>query len=475
MNNIYKNSVLYLIANFIINGAGFLLLPLYTVIISPDEFGVIFLIEAAALFLSRTISLSLRGSINRFYFEDKSKEAVTSMYTTIVTFLFIFSIVIYFILSLLYHPVSNALKIYNHKYLLLGLFISFLSVFYPLILSLLYAREEGKKISVTITIIGLISIGLNVLFVLNSEDKIQGYLTALGITAFLKFLIFIFYSIPYLKFSLKFTKISKYLKYGLHQLPSDISGLIITFADRFMVNSMKGLQMTGIYSTGYKIGQANQIIFDSINKAYVPFVFTKYGDLNERNKGILSRTLLNLFALFTFISIAAIVFHKEIIWLLDDRYKTSAIILAIILYSYLIDGYRFLFNPPLAYNVKFVKYKSIIIVLSGILNIILNLILIPKYSVVGAAIATLATFIIRLIFIMILSRKAIKIDYSYKQLLNVFIVSIIFLNLIFLKLNFVNFIIKSVLMISFIFILMKISSLKFSDIKGLMQKKLKAD
>ena len=194
MKNLYKNSALYLIANFIINGAGFLLLPLYTTLISPKEFGVIYLVEAAALLLSRVISLSLRGSVNRFYFENKSENSIKLMYSSIVNISFVFAIVCYSIVLLFHNPISALLKIYQYKYLLIGFLVSFFNVFYPLILSLLYAKEEGKKISITITSIGITSLMLNVIFVIYSEDKILGYLQAILITAILKFGIFIVYS-----------------------------------------------------------------------------------------------------------------------------------------------------------------------------------------------------------------------------------------------------------------------------------------
>ena len=78
-----------------------------------------------------------------------------------------------------------------------------------------------------------------------------------------------------------------------------------------------------------------------------------------------------------------IVFHKEIILLIDERYHNAAFVAALVLLCYLFDGYRLVFNNPLAYNVKFVKYKSLILVCSAFLNIGLNLLLIPKYSILS--------------------------------------------------------------------------------------------
>lgn len=458
MKNLYKNSALYLIANFIINGAGFLLLPLYTVLISPEEFGTIYLIEAAALFLSRVISLSLRGSVNRFYFDDKSENSVKLMYSTIVNISFIIAIVCYSCVALFYNSISDLLKINQVKYLLIGLLISFFSVFYPLILSLLYAKEEGKKISVTITAIGITSLLLNVLFVIYSEDKILGYLQALLITAILKFGIFIAYSKSFIIPKINFSAIPRYLKYGIHLLPSDLSGWVISFIDRFMINSMKGPEFTGIYSTSYKIGQASQIVYDSVNKAFVPFVFSRYSD-PEVNKNEITRSILNIFTLYTFVAFVIAIFYKEIIFILDDRYSSGINILLIVVFAFLFDGYRLIFNAPISYNINFVKFRSIIFVSTGIFNVILNLIFIPKYSILGAAIALFISFFIRLILIFLASLKAIKVYYPYKKFIQVFGLSIAFLTIALLSVSWYNFIIKIIAVMVIAIIFLKICSI----------------
>jgi len=72
--------------------------------------------------------------------------------------------------------------------------------------------------------------------------------------------------------------LKKYLTYSLHSLPGDISVWIITFADRIMIDKYKGHADTGLYSIGYKLGQSPEILFHSINKAYVPYVYNKYSD-----------------------------------------------------------------------------------------------------------------------------------------------------------------------------------------------------
>ena len=253
------------------------------------------------------------------------------------------------------------------------------------------------------------------------------------------------------------------MKYGIHVLPSELSGWAISFIDRFMINSIKGPEFTGIYSTSYRVGQASQIVYDSVNKAFLPFSFARYSD-PESNRNAVSQSILLVFTLFTVVAFLIALFYKEIIFILDDRYSSGVKILLIIVFAFLFDGYRLIFNVPISYNLNFVKYRSIIFVATGILNIFLNLVLIPKYSIFGAAISLLISFFIRFLVIFFVSLKALNINYYYKKMLQVFGLSMFLLSLTFFHICWYVLIIKSTALIIIAIIYLKICSINLLEV-----------
>ena len=82
----------------------------------------------------------------------------------------------------------------------------------------------------------------------------------------------------------------------------------------------------------------------------------------------------------------------------------------LIFFVYL-NGYKLIIQPLLTYYTRFVKYKSLIWTLTAIMNICLNLYLIPVYGIMGAAIATVCSYIFTLPFNYYFSQKAKKINY----------------------------------------------------------------
>jgi len=135
---------------------------------------------------------------------------------------------------------------------------------------------------------------------------------------------------------------------------------------------------------------------------------------NDENRNNTIKVGTFLFTLFTGFIFVITVFSKDIVRLLNTSYKDSLWIMVIILFSYLLSGYKLIFII-LFINEKFLKYKSGIWIFAAILNIALNFWLIPKYSMYGAAIATLISYIVTLIPVLILSNRAIKINYPIKR------------------------------------------------------------
>jgi len=437
MSKLVKNSLLYLSATLFLKGSKFFLLPLYTRLVSPEEYGVVYLIGTLGTFLSMFFSLSVRGAVSRFYFDNKEPEALKEMYSSIVIFIFGFATISYLVIFAFAKPLAHFMNIGSPIYLMLGLFGSYVTVFYPIILALLYIQEKGKLISVMSMITGLFSIVMHLVIIINMQDKVMAFMICSVINGLMQFSIFIGFSRKYLILNPQFKNMKEYLTYSLHNLPSNIAAWITTFSDRLMISKIKGNYETGLYSTGYKIGQFPNILFHNINKAYVPNIYRKYANFTGENKAKTIEIVSVLFALFTGTVFIFIIFSKEFVLLLDSRYQNSLWIIVIILMSYLLSGYHLIFGPPVMFNKKYVKYRSVIWICAAIINIVFNIFLIPIYSIYGAAIATLASYLLATTSTIILANKAIKINYPVFKFVKIILLSLCYFTIFFLDFSWI--------------------------------------
>lgn len=470
MSKFIKNSSLYLITVLILNASSFFLLPLYTRLLTPADFGNIYLMQTIATIIGLISSVQIKASLSRYYYEYKEDfNKVQKMYSSIVIFTFYLASLIYGLIIIFNKYIFFFLHIKFFPYMFVVLLASYFAIFYDLILSLLYVEEKAKKISITSIILGIFSILMTIIFVVNAKDKLFAFLTANLITAIIQFIIFIWYSKPYFKFEKKLFNMKEFFGYSIQRLPMSLSSWIVTFADRIMVYGYIGANENGVYSTGYKLGQMPEMLYNSINKAYVPYVFDKYKNPSAINNKKIIYIAQYLFSLYLVLVFGILVFSKEVIYLLDDRYKNSLGIMIIILLAYMLSGLKLIFHCPMDYKKEYGKIKSIIWLSSAFVNVLLNAILIPKYGIYGAAYATFISYLITLPPILYFSNKAMKFDYKYKAMFKILFVSIIYSLLIIFKISFVSLIIKIILSLLYLYIVLKLNDLKIKDLKNAMR------
>ncbi|WP_281514878.1 oligosaccharide flippase family protein [Phocaeicola sartorii] len=450
-----KNSLLYVISTISVKATSFLLLPFYSHLISPDEYGYVYVITAFVNFMSLFMTLSLHGALARFFFDCESEGEVKQLYSTIVLYIFCISTFFALVLYTNSEKISDFLNlpIVYFKY---GIFISYISVYYPIILSLLYSKQSAKIVSIASTILGMLGVAIQLIMVLKMDDKSLALIQTLLINAILSFSVFCWFSRRYLTIPiLKMNAFILYIKYSVSQFPSDMSVWLVQFSDRLFINKFIGAFDAGIYGMGSQLGQIPQILFHSVNRAYVPFSFLKYKENENGNKRALDdivRSNVMVVSILTSLIAILIVMSNNLIALLASQYAKVANVMPMVLIAIWIDCMRILFMHPLAYRVSFMKIKSMIWVLSAVLNIGLNFLLIPRFSIYGACFSLIVSYGLTCILIVFFADKAIKIHYQKKNLTQIIVLAILFSMTYFLGVSLWGFIIKVLLSIIFIYV-----------------------
>lgn len=428
-----KNSALYLAATLCIRATSFFLLPFYTHLVPPEVYGQIYVVSAMNNFLTILLSLSLSVCISRFFFDCINAKQVKQLYSTILLFVFISSTSIITPFFIWGDKVAFILNI-PHKYFIYGLVMSYLGVYYQVILALLYAMQRAKQVSITSMCVGVLQIVLQLCLVINMEDKAMALLSTMMIQAITTFIIFIVYSLPYMTLSFNFKGTAKYLKYSFSQLPSDVSAWLVSFTDRIFINKFVGHAGAGIYGIGANIGLIPSMIYQSINSAFMPHVNSQYKaievadgiDQKDELKARLSRTFLLVSSVILIIISIFTAFSRDVVNLLDPSYADAFFVVVIMLVTSLMNSYRIIYMAPLAYNIKYTKVKSIVWVVAGVLNVILNIYLIPRYGIYAACVNSLATYTLTFLLMLFFSKKAFYIKYQWDSLLKIALMSVLY-------------------------------------------------
>ena len=431
--NLSKNTLIYGLGHILARIVTFLLLPLYTNIFTPDEYGIISLAYVIMGFMSVVMHYGLDAALMKRYVQSDLIEKTIYFSSAWVSF-FITSISFGVIITLLRRVLSPILLGTNDDRLILLVgWIIALDVMWS-IPQLIFRAEEKPLAYIAFSLTNVIgSLILNILFVIQFKMGVYGVLLSNFIISAILFIS----TIPFIYSRINFKKASifswkKMMKFGLPLLPSGIFAMMMELADRYILKEMTNLYTVGIYSSGYKLGMLMMLIVMGFNMAWQPFFLKIGGD--DKYKPLYARINSYVFALLGFIWIILLLWVDNIvrmkfgsISLFGEQYWTSTLIVPWISLGYVFYGLYLLQLPGVFHQEKSL-WIAISRAIGAISNIIFNIYLIPKYGGQGAAIATCISFIIMFIIMFIINIRLFPISYEWGRIIRIiFTMGIIFM------------------------------------------------
>lgn len=251
------------------------------------------------------------------------------------------------------------------------------------------------------------------------------YLSASLITLLFAF-IFSFKSIK-LYFNRRLFK--RVIFFGFPLMLNSVFITLLNFFDRYMLGLFHNTAVVGTYSAAYKFGLIINIVITAFYMTGIPFTAKVLSEDNSQKK-----IFSNLFSLLsvTMITIATflILFLQNIVririsgfTLIHDNYYASLDIVPLILSGYLFYGFYAAFSLGIFYKEK-TRILPFISAAGFLINFILNLIFIPQYAGMGAALSTLISFAAMAVIMFIYSKNLLKIDYRLKEISILVLVSL---------------------------------------------------
>ncbi len=418
--NLIKNSGIYSLVQILQKAIGLFLLPVYTSLLSPADKGITDVVQPIVAFLSIFYTLSLNSAVVRFYVDYKENDKkLKEFWGTCITFVIVNSLILTIVLILfkdtLLLPIAKGINFY--PYILLGLVSITFNPIYTIFQSTLQAREESSTYGLNNLLYFIVNLSLNILFVVVFRIGALGVLLSLAITDTIFFIYTLIKFIPTITMKIKKSYLIQALKYSLPLLPHTLSGWAVSMIDRIFLNGYEGLAIPAIYSTGAQFANIINVITVAVNQAYVPWFFSKMKE-KEKNEAEIVKTAEYITIIYCFLAMGMSLFGPEIFKIMvDDAYSDGWKVIPLLSFSFVFNGIYYFYVNPLFYNKKGVKFIALGTFTGAILNSILNIIFIPKYSMMGAALASLIAMLVSCILVYLISKRIEPIKLSIIKLL----------------------------------------------------------
>lgn len=366
----------------------FLLLPLYTSILSTSEYGTFDLIATIATFVLPFITLLMEESMFRFLIDCKTIEekkkviSQTMLYTLFSTTIFI--TIMIFINCFIEIP-----------YIMISLLYIASSIFTGLRNALVRGLGKIKLYTIINFIASLLNIILNVTFVAWFKFGVYGLLLA-GIISNIFSSIIIFFMLKMYKYiSIKNYEeklMKKMIKYSIPLVPNSLSWAVINVSDRIVISKFLGTSENGIYAMAYKFPNLMNTIYGFF---YIAWTESSAKAVNENENGDFFNNIYKILtkAMFSvslgIISIMPLIF--KIFFKADyiEAYKYIPILVISMYYNNIAGYYGGIFTGHK--DTKIMGNSSFI---GALANLTINLILIRFIGIYAAAISTLISCMI---------------------------------------------------------------------------------
>lgn len=412
------NTILFTISNFGSRLVSFLLVPLYTYVLSTEEYGNIDLVTTTVFLLVPILTVNVQDAVLRFALDkDNDPREVISVG---IRMTWISSLILGAGLSVVsYFGLLSFEKKYTYF-----LFLSFVITSLNNILSMYMKAQNKVRIMVVFGIIStLLTCVLNIYLLLWVKMGVTGYLVANVVGHVAAVIGMMYFGKVHKDFSLRVNRKLQHdmLVYSAPLIANSLAWWINTASDRYILTFFCGVAVNGIYAVSYKIPTILSTLQSIIYNAWSISAITEF-DENDSDGFI--GNVYSIYSCFSFISCSVIMLLN--IWIAKVLYANSFFeawkYVPPLLVGTVFNGIS-LFEGCIFTAVKKTKDVSKTTIIGAIVNTFCNIILIYSIGAIGAAIATLMGYFVIWVARSVKLRNIIKMRVNWK----IQIISIIFM------------------------------------------------
>ncbi len=367
----------------------YLLLPLYTDCLLPEEYSTADLISQTANLLLPLLAVGMVDGIFRFAIDsegDSGREKVFCVST--------YMIALGSLVALALIPLLELTGFFSGYSWLIPLYV-IASNFHLSAAHFLRGSGKTRLFSFQGIICTALTIALNLLFLLVLDMGITGYVLSVVVSdALMTAFLYIKEKLwKYLRPS-SFDRdlLKKMIKYSVPMIPTTVFWWITNVADRYMIAYFDGQYINGLYAVAFKVPTLLILVSGIFSEAWQ---YSAVTDGSGEDRQRFFSKVFDSFQSIVFLAASFLIllakFFTEL--LLAESYanawKYMPLLVAATVFSSLVTFM----------SSVYVKHKKsinsfITAMIGAVSNVVLNLLLIPKYSAQGAAAATLACYVI---------------------------------------------------------------------------------
>lgn len=415
-----KDFGIYAIGNLGSKLITFLMIPLYTYFVEkPSDYGYFDLCLQLCMLLTPVITLQLRDGAFRFLLETQDNEKRIKIIS------FVYSTLGISILSTI--AIGLTIALFTHiAYLWSTIALLVVMAIYEVLAHVMRGLGNNKAF-IAFGLIASFGIGLlSFIFVAWLKMGILGIFLANIIARIIAVAIVEFKMKTFSKYfnlRIDYKDISKLmLKYSLPLIPVTLCWWLTTTSDRFFIKYFLGLELTGLYAVAIRFGSFIHTFSNIFFQTWQENAIQQY---NSPDRDAFFSKIFNYYIyILSFILIAFTFFIKICFgWIVGPNYQSSFEYVYLVNLSTIIFAIAAYFELPYQ-CAKDTKRAIPSIILTAIVNVVLNLILIPIIQVYGVIITAILSYLFLTVYRWIDTRKYFTLVFQTRTVIPIILIVI---------------------------------------------------
>jgi O-antigen/teichoic acid export membrane protein len=388
--------------------------------LTQEEYGQIAMFQILVTALSAVVGLSVHSAASRKFFDkDVSGETLRKFNGACMQILFCSASVAMLAVLLFGDWMAKQLNIPS-IWIVLALIVATAGFISQIRLGQWQIRNKAKRFGIFQVLQSLCNAFISILLVVSLLQGAQGRIDAqVGVS-----LVFSALALSFLYrdrllnfFHWDASMLKEALAFGVPMIPHVVGGFLLLSIDRFVINSELGIASVGIYMVAIQLSSALKIIFHSLNKAYMPWLFGQLKIDNTQTKvKIVKLTYLYYVALLLLSGIIFLIGPFFVTLIAGEQYKDAGSVIGLLCLGNIFNGMYLMITNYIFYSKK-TFWLSIVTILSGTINIGLLFLLIEPFGLVGAGIAYAVSNLIMFLLAWFVSNKAFSMPWFDRKLL----------------------------------------------------------
>lgn len=408
---VVSNSIVYTVCGLLQKCFSFFLLPLYTTYLTTADYGITSIASSFMGTMSILVAFSLYAAVSRFYVDYKhSPETLSRFYGTVVVFTFLSGLVFGTLLTLFRGTLCRYVfaGVDYYPVVLVCLVSLLFNCQYTIYTNILRSQQKAMKSSILSLLYFLVSLCLNIFFVVGLHMGAVGVLLSTLIASFL-------YTVYFLvdmgrkkeiRLCLDRKLLKAALKYSIPIMPHNLSTLIAQLVSNVLIGGTGTLGTLGVYSIAVQFGNIADTIQVYVDSAYGPWLYEKLHSREEGYQGSVRRVAAFLAAVIGLFMLGVGLFAQDYILLfLEKSYQSAWHFVPWVVLVFAVKTMYYFYVEVLFYYKKASRLLFIATITGSLVNVLLSAMLIPLWGVYGSIAADGIAMVIRVTIVVFISSR----------------------------------------------------------------------